>query len=378
MGTQNTTLTERSIKALQPKPTVYRVRDGIQDPNLKGFGVVVAPSGTKSFFLAFTSPETRKRTQGTLGIHPSLSLSRARDQAREWRQQIREGVDPVLEAKRQTQAKQEAHRAEQEALEQENNLGTVEQLFELYARDLEMDGKRSADYVRGIYRTDIGPAMGDRKTRDVTTDDCADIIAAVAARGALTLANRVRTYLIAAFNFGGKARNLPRWRHTSPDFALIGNPAETTEKALKRERRGRRHLSRDEVCHVWKALEESVEVTGGRGAERMSSFDTSTQVAVKLLFATGQRVEEVLGAVWSELDFEQRLWTIPADRRKNAAKNASAEPHLVPLGDLHLTLLESLRPLSERSKYLFPARGAQRPGYRGSIRQRGKEITDGA
>ena len=77
MATQNPTLTEKSVKALKPKASVYRVRDGIADPALKGFGVVVAPSGTKSFFLAFTSPESAKRTQGTLGM-PTSSVGMRR------------------------------------------------------------------------------------------------------------------------------------------------------------------------------------------------------------------------------------------------------------------------------------------------------------
>lgn len=356
MATQNPTLTEKSVKALKPKASVYRVRDGIADPALKGFGVVVAPSGTKSFFMAYTSPESGKRTQGTLGIHPTLSLAKARDLARQWRQCIREGVDPVLANKREKESVQEAHNAAEDAKRREKELGTVEQLFALYITDLEADGKRSANFVRAIYNKNIGPALGEKKARDVTTEHAADLIADIAARGALVLANRVRSYCIAAYNFGTKARNLPRWRRKAPEFDLDGNPFASTEKALQREKRGQRYLSRDEVREVWKALGEPFEVNGGHGAKRMVSLDLATQIAIKLLLSTGQRVEEVFGASWSEFDFEQKLWEIPAGRRKNAWKNTSGEPHLVPLTDFHIALLEALKPFSEGSQFLFPAK----------------------
>jgi integrase len=351
MATQNRTLTEKAVKALKPKATVYRVRD----TNPKGFGVVVAPSGTRSFFLSYTSAETGRRTQGTIGVYPGISLRDAREAAQRWRQQIREGIDPVLELRREKEDRQRAGLAEQAKKAREQALGTVEQLFETYVADLEMDGKRSAAYVQSMYARDIGPAIGGMKARDVTTDDCADILAAVSERG-LILANRTRQYLVAAFNFGLKVRNLPRWRRKAPDFALMGNPATATERALKNEPRGQRHLNKDEVRQVWHALSEPYEVVGGRGAKRMASLDVPTQIAVKLLLSTGQRVEEALHATWDEFDLDDRLWVIPAARRKNAAKNVSGEPHILPLTDFHLALLEALRPFSEGTDYLFPSK----------------------
>jgi integrase len=350
MATAN--LTDKGIRALKPKATVYRVRDS----NPPGFHVVVAPSGTRSFALSFTSPETGRRTAGTLGIYPSVALKDARAKAHQWREQIREGVDPTLEAKRQRNALRAEREAEQAAKEQEKSIGTVAQLFEIYAADMELDCKRSVRDVRALYARDIAPVIGSKKARDVTEDDCADVIAAINDRGAPILANRARGYLIAAFNFGLRARNLPRWRNKAPVFELSANPAALTEKAVKREPRGQRHLSREELRRVWHALGESYEVTGGQGASRRASLDVPTQIAVKLLFATGQRVEEVLHATWDEFDTQELLWTIPATRRKNAAKNDSGEPHLVSLTPFHVALLEALEPYSEGTPYLFPAR----------------------
>jgi integrase len=359
----NPKLTEPGIKALKPRSSVYRIRDGLEDSELKGFGVCVAPSGTRSFFLSFTSPETGKRTQGTIGTHPGMRLTEARSRARQWRRKVREGIDPVLELKREDEAKRKARQAEQAEERAELELGTMDDLFRIYTADMELDGKRSTEYARSIYRRDIAPSIGSKKARDVTTDDCADIIATIAERGALHLANRVRSFLIASFNFGSRARSMPRWRRKAPEFGLTTNPARATVKALPREPRGQRHLSSTEVRAVWEALSTPHTVTAGHGARWPAKVDVFTEYALKLLFATGQRVEEVLGASRDEFDFEQMLWLIPAGRRKNAAKNLSAEPHAVPLTAFHLRLLEELEPYSEGSPLLFPAKDGPRGNH---------------
>ena len=82
-------------------------------------------------------------------------------------------------------------------------------------------------------------------------------------------------------------------------------------------------------------------------------------LALKLILASGQRVEEVLHATWDEFDFEKRLWTIPGERRKTRGK--TSEPHLVPLTDLHVQLLEEIRSTTHDPRFLFPARGTDGP-----------------
>ena len=43
-------LSDRGVKTLKPKSSVYRIRESGNDPELKGFGVTIAPAGSKSFF----------------------------------------------------------------------------------------------------------------------------------------------------------------------------------------------------------------------------------------------------------------------------------------------------------------------------------------
>ena len=62
-----------------------------------GFGVTVAPSGAKTFFLSYTSPEDGKRKQVAIGRFPVMSLREARLKAGELRDFVDSGQDPAAE-----------------------------------------------------------------------------------------------------------------------------------------------------------------------------------------------------------------------------------------------------------------------------------------
>ena len=68
------------------------------------------------------------------------------------------------------------------------------------------------------------------------------------------------------------------------------------------------------------------------------------------------RPGELRQAEWSEVDFDEALWTIPADRMKMKVS------HLVPLSTQALEILEELQSFTGRGRYLFPcARSLARP-----------------
>jgi len=69
---------------------------------------------------------------------------------------------------------------------------------------------------------------------------------------------------------------------------------------------------------------------------------------LELLILTAARSGEVRGATWEEIDLNQRLWTIPAERMK------ASKEHRVPLSDVAMALLEGL-PHMDGSDYVFPA-----------------------
>ncbi|MDD2740585.1 MAG: integrase arm-type DNA-binding domain-containing protein [Methylomonas lenta] len=331
-----TGLTDRLIKNAKAGTNTIRLRDNSSDPALKGFMLQILPSGLKTFVISYTSPESGKRRFIKLGTYPAISLKEGREAARQTRQILDKGLDPISYAE---QLKFDAL-TQKERLEK---LGTVDDLFKFYLIDLEMDLKRSAKQVKSIYFRDIEPCIGHLKCSEVTTAHVIDIIATIENRGAPTLANRTRSYLRAAFTFGQHCKSSPRWNKNKerPDFNISINPVIDTKKAPGENRVANNYLSKVDVSRLW----------GEIGVDAMSP---DMALAIKLLISTGQRVEEVLSATWSEFDRQELLWTIPAERRKNRGKNKSKEPHLVPITEFHLRILDEIRQYSGNSRFLFP------------------------
>lgn len=323
-------LTDKAIRSSAPKDSVYRLRE--VGGGVKGFGITIAPAGSKTFFLGYTAPGTRKRTQINLGRYPSISLKDARQKAHDARESLSRGIDPREQAKAQAIAN--------EALK---NRGTVSDLFDLYVRDLELDKKRSSREVRRIYEKHIGPMIGNQLVADTTADDILDVVTPIVRRGSSVHADNVRAYLRAAFELGIHAKNIARWRGQIPNFDIAHNPVAATRRAVKRKPVGTRSLDWMEVSEIWSA----------------PGLSHSSRLSLKLLISTGQRVEEVLHASWNEFDLAENLWIIPAERRKT--RSSSSEPHVVPLTAFHTNLLDQVKATNEQGDWLFPHQDRTQP-----------------
>jgi integrase len=77
-------------------------------------------------------------------------------------------------------------------------------------------------------------------------------------------------------------------------------------------------------------------------------------LTLEFLILTAARTGEVLGALWTEIDFEERVWVVPASRMK-----ASRE-HRVPLSDRALTILSELKAARD-GDFIFPGQRRGKP-----------------
>ncbi len=90
-------------------------------------------------------------------------------------------------------------------------------------------------------------------------------------------------------------------------------------------------------------------------ALRASGLGEVTKLAFELLILTGARTSEVLGARWDEVDLENAVWTIPAERMK------ARREHRVPLAPRAVEVLARAKELSCGSEFVFPSRSARKP-----------------
>ena len=87
---------------------------------------------------------------------------------------------------------------------------------------------------------------------------------------------------------------------------------------------------------------------GLKSSSGQSGFHPITIICIKLGMLTMLRPSEVRCAPWSEINWEKRLWTIPAERMK------MEEDHYVPLSDQAMGLLSELHAITGHGKFLFP------------------------
>jgi integrase len=327
-------LTDLLIRKAAPRGAPYRITD--HNGERTGLFVQVLPSGKKEFRVRYKTVEGGVKMP-LVGVYSSsFGLADARTAARELRQKINAGIDPVLEREQVARQQRADKEAEELRLREEAKQGTVGQLFDLYVSHLKAAGKRSASEVRRAVDKDVIPSLGaNTKAKDVEPDHIRGVLTKIVERGNLVYANRVRAYLSAAFNHGIAHDHSPT-RLDATQFGVKYNPVTPVPKALKAEPVGERDLSRAEIRQLWKALTTDPSCTFG------------VATAAKLMLATGLRVQEVVEARWSEIDLQAKRWELPPKRTKKA------RAHVVPLNAVALSLLERLRVWSGSSAYLFP------------------------
>ncbi|MHA6644580.1 tyrosine-type recombinase/integrase [Mesorhizobium sp. A623] len=307
-------LTDRfclSAKPIDGKQTDYF------DVNTKGLCLRVSPAGTRSWNLVYTKPGDGKRARMKLGRYPEMKLGKAREKARDARGDIGEGTDPIVE-KKELAASQ-----------------TVSDMVDNYiARHAST--KRSGDEIARRLRKNVSEAIGTIKLSELHRRDLTRCIDAVKDRGAHVEANRIFEDM----------RAMVRWARGRGDLDEnlvegMKRPTETTERD--------RVLSADEIKTMWKALPDA-------------DMRESTRRILRLCLVTGQRVGEVAGMVRDEIDFDQRLWTIPPARSKNKRE------HVVPLSDMAVAILReqlaAIEALDDRkdrtaTPFIFPGPGSR-------------------
>jgi integrase len=87
---------------------------------------------------------------------------------------------------------------------------------------------------------------------------------------------------------------------------------------------------------------------------RLRQREAVAALALEFLILTAARSGEVLGAKWSEIDIDRRVWTVPRNRMKTAVE------HRAPLSGRAMTIIEQMGKV-RTSEYVFPGDREARP-----------------
>jgi len=279
----------------------------------------VTDTGARGWVLRITVAGQRRHIG--LGGYPTVSLAQARERAREIRQAIWEGRDPIAER----QAAADALRAER----------ARRITFEDAARQCHAakesefrNAKHRKDWISSLERYAFEP-LGAMPVADIEVPHVLQVLEPIWKTKTET-ATRVRQRIEAVITWATvsgyrEGENPARWKGNL-EVAL---PA--PKKIRKVEHR--RALSWQETPEFMQALRKRE----GMGAR-----------ALEFIILTAARSGETRFAKWSEIDIEARVWTVPGERMKNG------KAHRVPLTDDALDLLKRV-PREHQSDLIFTA-----------------------
>ncbi|HCE4692391.1 TPA: integrase arm-type DNA-binding domain-containing protein [Vibrio parahaemolyticus] len=326
-------LTVSAIRGLKPKDKPYYEWDTNSQRGRGKLGVQVTPKGSKTFVFRYFVEGKTKFIR--LGRFPELSLNDARGKQKEMGELLLQGIDPKEQLESQ-------HKAQQLAKREEARKGSIKQLFEAYVSQMEKDGKRTHKAVLASLEKEVYPVIPPAtKAKDVTTHDLMLVLAAMIKRDAKTQSNRVRSYLMAAFNYGLKHDNDPANFIDEAKFGLVLNPVAAIPKQKDAERVGEHYLKMGEVIGLIDDLNNEY--------GRFKMGDAIRNLILLCLYTGGQRPYELAASRWEAIDWQQKTLLITSDISKNK------RPHLIPLTDSALVVLERQR-LNNDSEFIFPHR----------------------
>lgn len=301
-------LTNIEIDKAKPKDKEFNLSDG------DGLALRITPNGSKTWFLNYYHPFSKKRQKISLGVYPEISLAQARKKRLEAKSLLAQKIDPKEHRDEALRALELAH------------LNTLEKVtldwFELKKT------KVTKDYGDDLWRSfenHIFPKLGKFPVGKITAPKTIEVLKPLAAKGSLEtvrrMSQRLNEVMVFAVNTG----------------VIFSNPLSGIKHAFEApKKQNMATLRPEELPNLMKAL-------------NTANIKIVTRALIEWQLHTMVRPSEAAGTKWEELDFENKLWIIPAERMK---KNRE---HVVPLSNQAISLIDSIRPISGHREFLFPS-----------------------
>lgn len=296
-------ITKRSVDAAKPENDRYLVWDS----ELKGFGLLVLPSGVKSYLFQYRTPQGIKR-RITIGQHGTWTADEARKKADDYRDIVKQRGDPLGDK-----------RAEREA-------PTVSDLVDAYMASEAFTANSLATQMtdRGRFERHIKPLLGKKHAHLVTEDDVRKAYRAIRdgktaidvktgkrgrarVRGGQGAAREAIVRLSIAYNWAARTKLLKGvenpCRHV--EIGAVGQRDTILESA-------------DDYARMFKTLDNM---------ERERRIRQPAADAIRLIALTGCRRGEVANLRWRHIERDRIV--LPAGEHK--AGRSTGKPRAISL-----------------------------------------------
>ncbi|EFN6971690.1 DUF4102 domain-containing protein [Escherichia coli] len=308
-------LTDAKIRTLKPSDKPFKVSDS------HGLYLRVKPGGSRHWYLKYRI--SGKESRIALGAYPAISLSDARQQREGIRKMLALNINPV-----QQRAAVRGSR-------------TPEKVFKNVALAWHKSNRKwsqnTADRLLASLNNHIFPVIGNLPVSELKPRHFIDLLKGIEEKGLLEVASRTRQHL----------SNI--MRHAVHQELIDTNPAAnlggvTTPPV-------RRHYPALPLERLPELLERIGAYHQGREL---------TRHAVLLMLHVFIRSSEPRFARWSEIDFTNRVWTIPATREpiigvRYSGRGAKMRmPHIVPLSEQSIAIPKQIKDITGNNELIFP------------------------
>ncbi|QLO04642.1 tyrosine-type recombinase/integrase [Citrobacter freundii] len=308
-------LTDAKIRTLKASDKPFKVSDS------HGLYLLVKPGGSRHWYLKYRINGNESRI--ALGAYPVVSLSDARQQREGIRKMLALNINP----------------AQQRATERSSR--RPETVFKNVALAWHKSNKKwsqnTADRLLASLNNHVFPVIGHKSVSELKPRHFIDLLKGIEEKGLLEVAARTRQYL----------NNI--MRHAVHQGLIDTNPAVNLEGVTIPP--VRRHYPALPLERLPEMLERIESYHQGRELTRLS---------VLLTLHLFIRSSELRFARWSEIDFTNRVWTIPATREpiigvRYSGRGAKMRmPHIVPLSEQAITILKQIKDITGNNELVFP------------------------
>ena len=272
-----------------------------------GLLYLLVRDNAKSWVLRYTSENGRRVNMG-LGSLTSVSLSRARELARELRSQLKDPLNPTDPLKERRASRKAKQLEAAKSITFETGAMTY-----LDAHRAGWSNPKHAQQWENTLRTYAFPVFGDLPINAVDTSlvmRCLETIWQTKQETASRVRGRIESVLDWATVRGFRSGENPaRWR---------GH----LDKLLAPRKKGKNHFA----ALDFKSMPEFM--------KNLREREGHAARALEFAILTAARSGEVRGATWAEIDFDEKLWIVPSTRMK------AGREHRVPLSDAAMSILK--------------------------------------
>ena len=301
-------LTDIVLRNAKPKDKPFKLADE------KGLYLLVTPSGGRLWKVKFRNGLGAEKKL-SLGAYPEIGLKDAREMRDKARSAIAKGIDPAEKKRRDKFAARISA------------TNTFHAVAEAYIAKNRRDGLAEATVLkREWFVRLVAKSLGNRPIADIAPYEILEAVRPFEASKNDEKAHRTLQFIGQVF------------RYAVANQLTTSDPTRDLRGALA-SRKPKHHAA---ILEPGKAGEMLRAIDGYEG-------HPSTRIALQLSALLFARPGELRRAEWSEIDFDNAIWRIPATKMKGR------QEHAVPLSRQAIAQFRLAEELSGGGRYVFPS-----------------------